>query len=193
MTDIEMFKIASEQCGIKQNENEMLWALERVRLHMGQPLEYFLELGCHSGGSAVMWSQLLSDDGVLIGVTLSPNPNILCDRVRGITKKGFMLVNHPSELDSTRAEVVSLLSYRKLGGIFIDTLHKTEQTSVEFDLYRDLVGLPGIIAIHDICPQSRADGKEHTGVWWQKTKFSYNYEEKRDNTRPVCGIGVILL
>lgn len=195
MTDEEMLRI-SRLGQIKQNGKEILWTLKRVREHLPCPAKFFLEIGSWLGGSMAMWSQVVSEDGLLISITMTDHCAMIEKFVRLATGKRFILINQDSGLQNTKEKLIHALGGHLLDGVFFDGEGTAKHTRRDMKLYTLLVGSPGFMAFHDIIPKSkqREDASPTRAGLWQTMKYSYNYEEKREaggtHTR---GIGLILL
>ena len=188
MTNEEMWRLAKGLGNIQQNQAEVFWAIERIPEYIGRPLDNWLEIGCYGGGGLMMWSQMIADDGILIGVTLDDNSAELARRVEAVTGKRTVILNMPSELESTKQAVIEALGGGCLDGFFADSKHTYDQVKAETELYMPLVGSPGICAYHDI-----VGGEGTAAQYYQQERFTCSYEEKRIPGNGMKGIGAFLL
>lgn len=198
MTDIELLRLVQAQRPILQIDDEILWALERIRSYFGEnKLRNFLELGCHTGSSLCMWSQLLAEDGLLIGVT----PIDKTERVAGFKRyvgdfsgKRFHFVNGLSENPASLEAVKYALNGEPLDGIFIDTIHTAKQSRKEWMMYSPLLGKKAVACFHDIVTDLVVDGGPGTGDFWHLLKRGHKYEEKHSSPHDMnFGIGILFL
>lgn len=192
MTDIEMWNKVNKYIPILQVKEEILWALQVASGHVGVA-KYFLEIGCHAGGSLCMWTQLLDYDGCLIGLSPMRNESVIRNRVIDITGHGVLLVKGLSEDQASFDLVQKYLDGNKLDGIFYDTIHTEEQTEKEFEIYMPLMNSPAVMMFHDIVP-NELTGERSTGYFWERIKHSYSYSEIHYNPGDQnFGIGILLL
>jgi len=196
MTDREMFIIAKNEYNIIQQESEILWALQEIQKHIDgeNSPRIIVELGCSGGGSLCMWSRLLRDGDLLIGI--SPNPNIegRTKRIELTTGIGVILIDGKSEDHDTIDRLEGILDGRKVDFLFIDTIHTYKQSNWEHCIYSPLVGSPGVIGYHDIVAGRTMYGEPCTGDYWHEVKYKYDYVEKHDKIGGEnFGIGLLLL
>lgn len=193
MNNKEMWRISKHFCSTIQVEEEIVWAMGRIKSYIGRPLRNFLEIGLHGGGSLCMWSQIVAEDGQLYGITLFSHPehkDFMEVLVPVLTGKQISIIPEASELETTKARLLQMLNGDKLDAIFIDSLHTAEQSEKEFEMYSPLVIDGGVIAFHDVVPKPEGGS---TGDYYQKMKFDHVYEEFRcSKDHPNMGIGLIL-
>jgi len=188
MTNEEMWRLAKGIGNIQQNKEEALWMVDRVPKYVGRPLRNWLEIGCYGGGGLMMWSQMLADDGVMIGITLDDNFINLQQKVESITGKRTIILNMRSELEETKEAVINALNGERLDGVFVDGEHTFKQIEKETELYTPLVRTPGVFAYHDI-----AGGIGTNAEYYQQKRFNISYEEKRIPGNGMKGVGIFLL
>lgn len=122
-----------------------------------------LEIGAGNGGSAWAWAQLPTVTEV-ISVTL-PDPSRIW-KCLPHTKDHCVI-----EGDSRQADTFHKLT-TQLGGnrpdfLWIDGDHSYPTAFSDWFTYRQLVGAEGLIALHDIRPESRYPGFEVDRLWAQ--------------------------
>jgi predicted O-methyltransferase YrrM len=115
-------------------------------------------------------------------------------------REGQRLVNieADSHADSTRDRLVELLAGQPLDFLFIDGDHSYEGVRTDFELYGPLVREGGLIALHDINPDQRAQGSTAGAIsgevprFWQELRETRRTEELiADPGREGYGIGLV--
>jgi len=190
MYDHERLRIANNLCGMLQNDEEILWAIRRAKEHIVHSARYFMEIGCKGGGSLVMWSSIMHDCGLMLGVTLDDECDALQHKVNALTGINTRIINADSHFQSTKNAIAKQLGKEKLSGLFIDGDHSYNGALDDFNMYKEFVMSPGFIAFHDIMPGNNED--KDCGHLFQHMKYHYSYEEKRVPNM-WRGIGIILL
>lgn len=203
MTDQEMWRYVVKNIGIAQYKEEMFWALDRARDYLGEPVQVVLEIGMSRGGSFCMWSQLLRDRGIMIGVDPQISPKFLKEEAvcEVLPTNRYYFIKRRSEDPETLREIKRILGRHMIDFVAIDSLHTYDQTKIEHEMCEPLMASPGMIFFHDIAGhhgriQNIIEGlpDRTTGEYWMATKYGYSYEEKRANThKGPMGTGLIFL
>ena len=192
--DYERLRLAHGFCDMLQNDEEILWAIKRVKEHIIHPARYFMEIGCAGGGSLVMWSSIMDDIGTMIGVTLDDDPDELSNKIKVMTGINTQIIIADAHLHSTKELVEKSLGKNKLSGLFIDEDKTFQGAADSYNLYSSLVQSPGFIAFHDIQPASD-EGEANNPTcakFYQWLKYHHSYEEKRIPNM-WRGIGIIFV
>lgn len=121
-----------------------------------------LEVGSAGGGTLFLFARVAAWDAVLVGVDLPEHEGGGLSRGRAaIYERGFVsrgqtvrLVLGNSHEDATRKGVERALDTRPVDFLFIDADHTFEGVKRDFEMYAPLVRPGGIIAFHDIMPDS---------------------------------------
>lgn len=121
-----------------------------------QPPRRLCEIGGRIGGSIAMFAQVAAADARLLSIDLEYKPG----QVEGLTG----LAGHGQQIrcvaaDSHSAQTVQLVREWLAGGqldfLFIDGDHSLAGVAADFSLYSPFVRRGGIIAFHDIVPDSK--------------------------------------
>jgi predicted O-methyltransferase YrrM len=110
-----------------------------------------------------------------------------------------LYIEGSSHSGETHSQLLSLLKNKKIDLLFIDGDHSYEGVKKDFEIYKSFVSNKGIIAFHDIVPDSfsRTGVKTSSYVgevpkFWSEIKKDYKYEEFIESKdQDGCGIGVI--
>lgn len=145
-----------------QNRYELRTLAERVRaLNPG----IIVEIGTRDGGTLFTWSQCADTLELLISIDLPGGihgggyPAKRANLYRLFTMNRpqcrLELLRLDSQQDSTRAQLVELLKGRPIDFLFIDADHRYAGVKKDYQLYADLVRPGGLIAFHDIRPNTK--------------------------------------
>lgn len=101
---------------------------------------HVIEIGVLSGGSCAQWHD--SNTGLVIGVDIQDKTWLTSrlPRFRGVTGKSIDCIQ----------QVQSLLQGQQADFLFIDGDHSYNGVKTDWEMYRHLVRLGGIVAFHDI-------------------------------------------
>lgn len=158
-----------------------------------------LEIGTSYGGTFYLWTRLASDDAVLISLDLPPwelDDPFEADKLRlfesfGRAAQRLRFLRADSHLDVTRREIEATLGGARLDFLFIDGDHSYDGVRRDFLDYAPYVRPGGLIAFHDVHPQSKGWGGE-VPRFWAEIRARYAGRELIDDPRQDgFGIGVI--
>jgi cephalosporin hydroxylase len=115
-------------------------------------LSTIIEIGVNTGASLKLWSTLLDERGLLIGI--DAHNSMLWNTAETKCKTVFI------QGDSRHHEVLNYTKYvlngsppstRHVDFLFIDGGHDYETVKSDFEMYSPLVRKGGLIAFHDYC------------------------------------------
>jgi cephalosporin hydroxylase len=161
-----------------------------------------VELGTRHGGSLFGWCQTSKDLEVVISVDL-PGGIHGGGYVEQRTKLySLFAANHPactltllradSQIDETRDEVARLIGDRPIDMLFIDADHRYEGVKRDYELYSPLVRDGGLIAFHDIRPNTQDAATQVFRFWDELKADGLDCREIVDEPyRGWFGIGVV--
>jgi predicted O-methyltransferase YrrM len=163
-----------------------------------------VEIGTRDGGTLLLWAQCASQPELLVSIDLPG----------GIHGGGYahararlyrlFLQNRPgcelellradSQSEATRAHLVGILGDRRIVLLFIDGDHRYAGAKRDYELYADLVRPGGIIAFHDIWPNTY-DSSIQVSRLWEEIKASGRLVEEiiHEPYTGRYGIGLILV
>jgi predicted O-methyltransferase YrrM len=164
-----------------------------------------LEIGSYFGSSLHHWLYYSAENARIISIDLpisefcgSHDPRVpvqefaIKNEWKLWTKRNknkLHLIQHCSQLESTKKEVEKLLDGDLLDFLFIDGDHRYENVKKDFEMYSPLVKKGGRIALHDI------NYAEEGGVHklWDEIKDNYGYVELKFHPKQEKGIGLIMI
>lgn len=180
-----------------QREGEILRLLELVsRLAPAR----ICEIGTASGGTTFLLARMAAPGAVLVTLDLSLRAGqaealaILGGRscrVRAVAADS----HDPATVATVRAEAGGPLDL-----LLVDGDHSYDGVKTDFDRYAALVRPGGLIALHDIMPDSRSRGGPDTGTdaggvprFWRELSARHRdtVELIEDPAQDACGIGVV--
>ncbi len=179
-SDEGWFAFASEVFPSHQQRGEIL---EFIRFAREREPKVAMEIGTAQGGTNFLLSQLLGQLENMIGVDLHVSNRRLLGRYgrEGVT---LSFVEGSSRADETLDRVREILAGRSIDVLFIDGDHSYFGVREDFRIYRDLVREGGLIAFHDIVPDSETRCGIKTGNWagevpkfWATLKPHYETRE----------------
>jgi predicted O-methyltransferase YrrM len=94
-----------------------------------------------------------------------------------------------SHSESTLQRAVALLGDRPVDFLFIDGDHSHSGVWQDFNMYSPLVAPGGLIAFHDVSPNS-AEWTEGVARFWREFSAKHETEERVVNEEPGFGIGL---
>lgn len=179
-----------------QVKEEILQLLQLVsKIHPKR----LLEIGTAAGGTLYLFTKIATPDALIISVDL-PGGQYGGGYPASRVPFYMSFAKGRQRIELLRADSHDLQSLehvrRVLGGemidfLFIDGDHSYEGVKKDFTLYSPLVRPGGMIAFHDIVPQS-PDPSYGVSRFWNEMKSSYKYIQiiRQDNQNSF-GIGVL--
>jgi predicted O-methyltransferase YrrM len=159
------------------------------------------EIGTAAGGTAFLLARVAAPDATLVTLDLSLRPG-QADALGLLGGGGCRVValTGDSHSDATLDQV-----RRAAGGpldvVLIDGDHRYEGVAADFERFRPLVRPGGLIALHDIMPDSRSRGGPDTGTdaggvprFWRELAARFPDDVRELTEAPdqdACGIGVL--
>ncbi len=198
----KLFRDIKNRIEILQHEEEILWAVDRIRIHLGKPATSFVEFGSYTGGSFTLFAKTLTDEDAVLLAFDSHGVAFDHSGVKEFLGRDYSF-HSISSLES--GDIISeVFRKRKIDLLHIDSIHLAAHTEKEWAIVKPYMNSPSVAVIHDIkpgCRHSDCSGylgygvkQLSTGDWFQRIKFDYSYEEKSiDNLSPEMGIGLLLL
>jgi predicted O-methyltransferase YrrM len=174
-------RIAIEEREAIQKPSEFSALLEVVA---GDPPQRLLEIGTYAGGTLWAFSQLARPDAIIVSVDLpggrfgggySPEQR---RRFENFCRWEQRVVALPldSHDPATVREVQDALGGRALDFLFIDGDHTYQGVKRDFELYSPLVRTGGVVALHDILPDSDHEGAQ-VNLFWAEVRERYRSRE----------------
>lgn len=164
-----------------------------VRLVKAIGAQTALEIGTGKCGTAVMLSQAMGPDSLVISVDLPEEkggPSFEIERQAKDTCPGrYEIVRGLSASHDTRKAVEALLGGKKADVLFIDAEHTAAAAMNDYMAYRDFCSKKALIGFHDILIQ------ELWPMWCglrAKKPADMSREFVYDYSHPGCGIGVLV-
>ncbi|AHB66469.1 O-methyltransferase [Haloarcula hispanica N601] len=156
--------------------------------------ETVVEIGTARGGSFYIWCRHLNAQVVSIDLpendprSIGPGPHFFHE-MDPDTDTAF--IRGDSHSESTKQELIEILSGQDIDFLFIDGDHSYEGVKTDFELYRDLMAEDGIIALHDIS----SEWLDVQG-FWDEIKDDYQTQEivipsTEKSSRNKLGIGIV--
>jgi len=181
-----------------QRESEILGLLELAREIAPWRL---CEIGTAAGGTAFLLARIATQGATLITIDLALQPG-QAEALAILGGRGCRVVALTGDShDEQMAARVRLLAGGPLDVLFIDGDHRYEGVVSDYELFRGLVRPGGIVAFHDIVPDSRSRGGPETGTdagdvprFWEelRSRFPAAASEIIESpTQDACGIGVL--
>lgn len=171
--------------GICQQRSEIAGFLSFLRK---SPPRVVLEIGTAKGGTVLLWAAVAADDACIITIDLPQGPfGGGHRRSQGWLYRRFGRKNQRLHFlggDSHDPLIVErvkrILRGRPVNFLFIDGDHSREGVERDYQMYRPLVGLEGIIAFHDIVP-GPPEAVGGVPDFWQELKLRVRCHEIIEN------------
>lgn len=126
-------------------------------------VKVIVEIGVAEGGSLKLWSNLIVNDGIVIGIDAHDY------RAWKMASPVFFIKGDTKSAD-TLDSCMAILSGRKIDFLRIDGGHDYESVKNDYEKYGPLVKVGGIIAFHDYL--SSSDVKRFVnGLWLDGIKY----------------------
>jgi len=178
-----------------QRKNEFCSFIEFLNKHK---ISVIVEIGTADSGTHLLLSQLVSSQKTMVAIDLEIRNRKSLSAINS-NNDNRLYIEGSSHSGETHSQLLSLLKKKKIDLLFIDGDHSYEGVKKDFELYKSSVSKNGIIAFHDIVPDSfsRTGVKTSSYVgevpkFWNEIKKNYNYVEFIESKdQDGCGIGVI--
>jgi predicted O-methyltransferase YrrM len=181
-----------------QKRTEIIQLLQLVR---ERDAKRICEIGGRMGGTLALFAQAAAADAQLLSIDLAYLPGqreALAAFAR--PRQRIVCVAADSHSEGASRQVAEWLRGDRLDVLFIDGDHSFAGVSDDFARYSPLVRPGGIVAFHDVCPDSRtrhgirtaADTGEVPRFWASlKPTCARTSEFIEEPAQDGCGIGVV--
>ena len=200
MSDIDAFNTICPVINISQDPEEIIWFMEQIRMHIPAGPMTILEIGCWTGGNLAFLSRLLGEGGLLIGMNPRTEHHEDWIREREVADISSPAMFQYLDCASNDPDAFQRL-VRVLGGqindddtfikgrgldvIFMDHTDVYEDAKYDYDTYRTLMNVPGVMGWHDTGSYPNACGQ----VWAEARESYPGHKIQTDST--TSGIGMI--
>lgn len=176
----DYFRFSRKVFELVQIEKEITGFIELVQ---SISPKLICEIGTRSCGTSFMLSQAVPTVETFLGLDLYVSN---WSQFRTFARPGqeIMAMTGSSYDPATAQRVDEFLHGRPIDVLFIDGDHSYEGAKKDFLLYHDKVREGGLIALHDISPDRRAETGRNTGPYaggvpklWNKIKSAYPHHE----------------
>lgn len=178
-----------------QRKNEFCSFIDSLNRHK---ISVIVEIGTADSGTHLLLSELLKSQKTMVAIDLEIRNRKSLSAINSNIDNRLYLEGSSHSVE-THSQLSSLLKKKKIDLLFIDGDHSYEGVKKDFELYKSSVSKNGIIAFHDIVPDSfsRTGIKTSSYVgevpkFWNEIKQDYKYKEFIESEdQDGCGIGVI--
>jgi predicted O-methyltransferase YrrM len=176
-----------------QRREELLELLEEVQKVRPR---YVCEIGTASGGTLFFLTRVAHESAVIVSIDLATPPYTRFARSKlARPDQRVISLNGDSHATETMEELRSLVDGEALDFLFIDGDHSYDGVKRDLELYAPLVRPGGLIALHDINPDSGDPGGPISGDVprvWAELQESHRTEEIV-HAPPGEGLGIGIL
>lgn len=164
-----------------------------------------MEIGTAFGGMLFLFARATQTNSLIISLDL-PGGNfgagypwwkIPLYKAFAYQSQKIFLLRVDSHSSNTLKTIENILQGKKIDFLFIDGDHSYEGVKKDFEMYSQLVSSKGLIAFHDIIPNTKTDYSDSTinvDIFWKEIKSKYKHQEfVEDYSQNKAGIGVIEL
>jgi predicted O-methyltransferase YrrM len=160
-----------------QRREEILEMLDRVQALAPRRL---CEIGAASGGTLVFLTRVAAPDATIVSLDIDTPPQIrfLRSKLAG-ARQSVVSIEADSHSPATVERVRDAVDGDALDFLFIDGDHTYEGVKRDFELYAPLVRPGGLIALHDINPDSGGDDGRISGEvprFWDELSRTHRVE-----------------
>ena len=178
-----------------QRKNEFCNFIEFLNKHK---ISVIVEIGTADSGTHLLLSQLVYSQKTMVAIDLEIRNRKSLSAINS-NNDNRLYIEGSSHSCGTHSQLLSLLKNKKIDLLFIDGDHSYEGVKKDFEIYQSYVSNNGIIAFHDIVPDSfsRTGIKTSSYVgevpkFWNEIKKNYKYKEFiESDDQDGCGIGII--
>ncbi len=156
MDDKRFIELFEKPLGAIQSVFEFRSLLNYLESFVKEP-KAIIEVGVATGGTFRLWRELLSKEGLLIGVDINyradvvPNAHYIEPLMKEFEQdKRIHFVIGDSTKQDTIQNVKNILNGIQADILFIDANHTTEYVTQDFNNYKQFVRSGGYICFHDI-------------------------------------------
>jgi len=193
-------RIAIEERGAIQKHGELRALLELIAV---KPPTRLLEVGTAAGGALWAFCQVAHNDALIVCLDLPDGPfgggwsEAQLRRFPNFCRGAQRVVALPldSHDPASVRRVRDAVDDEPLDFLFIDADHRYESVKRDFEMYSPLVAPGGLIALHDILPNSDYQGSEVELLWTElRTRYRTQElvaEDERLDMGRWGGIGVL--
>lgn len=180
-------------------------ALSLLKLVEEKGPKIIMEIGTAFGGMLFLFARAAQHNSLIISIDL-PGGNFgagypwwKIPLYKAFARGGqkVFLIRADSHSSKTLKIIEGILQGEKIDFLFIDGDHSYEGVKKDFEMYKQLVNSKGLIAFHDIIPNTKSDYSDpsiNVDIFWREIKDMYNHQEFiEDYSQNKAGIGVIEL
>jgi predicted O-methyltransferase YrrM len=161
-------------------------------------ISVIVEIGTADSGTHLLLSELVYSQKTMVAIDLEIRNRKSLSAINS-NDDNRLYIEGSSHSGETHSQLLSLLKKKTIDLLFIDGDHSYEGVKKDFELYKSSVSKNGIIAFHDIVPDSfsRTGIKTSSYVgevpkFWNEIKQNYKSREFIDSDdQDGCGIGII--
>jgi cephalosporin hydroxylase len=162
-----------------------------------------VEIGTYRGGTLWLWCRVAAANARVISIDLPggafgggyDDSDVALFHSFTKRRQKLVLIQKDSHDPATREQVVTVLRGRPVDFLFIDGDHTYDGVKQDFEMYAPLVASGGLIALHDIVPNT-PDTSGDVPVFWNELKHRGGYEMRELIDvigHPGFGIGVVFV
>ena len=174
--------------------------IDFLKIFIKQHPKVIFECGTASGGNLFLLTRFSDRDSTIISVDLPdgkfgggyPSWKIPFYKAFTSHNQRIILIRDDSHKISTLEGVKEVLNNRKIDIAYIDGDHTYGGVKKDFEMYRSLIKLGGLIVFHDIVPHKN----KNVGVpkFWQEIHKEYEFKEiVKDWGQNGAGIGILVI
>jgi predicted O-methyltransferase YrrM len=178
-----------------QRKNEFCSFIDFLNTHK---ISVIVEIGTADSGTHLLLSELVYSQKKMVAIDIEIRNRKSLSAINSNNDTRFSITGS-SHSEETHAQLSNILKEKKIDLLFIDGDHSYEGVREDFELYKSSVSKTGIVAFHDIVPDSfsRTGLKTSSYVgevpkFWNEIKQNYTHKEFIDSDdQDGCGIGII--
>jgi predicted O-methyltransferase YrrM len=167
-------------------------------VHQRKP-QTIVEIGTRMGGTLAIWCAVADPKATVVSIDLPggthgggyPNWRTLVYHRFAQPAQSLHLLRMDSHQSATRDDLKSILPSKGIDFLFIDGDHRYEGVKMDFEMYSPMARPGGLVAFHDICPNS-LDKTCGVDRFWREIRMKYrNWEFVENPNQAGYGIGVL--
>jgi predicted O-methyltransferase YrrM len=160
-----------------------------------QTLRTVVEIGTYRGGTLWLWCRLAEPDALIVSIDLPGGEfgggydDAHAQRIQAYARANqeLVLIQADSHREETRDELAAALGGRSIDFLFIDADHTYAGVKQDYETYAPFVRHGGVIALHDILPNTVDDRCNVDFFWEQLKRQATEVEEFVDGDTPPDG------